>query len=111
MGHDTLNKKISIPDLPRNPRVWGTPPADMLYNDHEIDPSTDGLRDAWLTEEIDSNPLISPIERDVAETRYGVELDKRASRLGKQASRLSDIDSQDDALDVEDLNRDDEDDE
>jgi hypothetical protein len=104
MGHDTLNKKISIPDLPRNPQVWGTPPADMLYNDHSIDPSMNDVRDEWLSNEIDSSPLISPEERDVTESRYGAE-------LGKKAFDMSGMVDDDDTHDEEDIHKDHEDDE
>lgn len=103
MGHDTLNKKISIPDLPRNPRVWGTPPADELYNDHLVDPFTEVQREEWLRDEVDSNPLVS-VEKDVKESRYGAE-------LGKRAFNLNDIETGDDTHDEEDINKDHEEDE
>lgn len=74
MGHDALNKSISIPDLPRNPNIWNLPNADMLYNDHLIDPLVDEtLREDWLGDETNSNPLGSG-EKDEEESRYGSKL-------------------------------------
>jgi hypothetical protein len=86
MGHDTLNKTISIPDLPRNPYAWGIPSADMLYNDHLVDPLEDEmLREDWLGDEVNSNPLMSE-EKDVKESRYGAKLGGLAVGLDKEVS-------------------------
>lgn len=74
MGHDTLNQSISVPDLPRKPHVWQTPNADILYDDHLIDPlRAEILREDWLRDETDSNPLTSG-EKDIEDTRYGTKL-------------------------------------
>lgn len=74
MGHNTLNQSISVPDLPRKPHVWQIPNADMLYDDHLIDPlRTEMLREDWLSDETDSNPLTSG-EKDIEDTRYGTKL-------------------------------------
>lgn len=100
MGHDALNKKISIPDLPRNPHVWDAPDADMLYNDHLIDPLTDDtLREEWLRDETDSNPLISA-EKDVEESRYGSKLGSLA--VGSNDSERSIVDDEDEVKGNED---------
>jgi hypothetical protein len=90
MEHDTLNKKISIPDLPRNPHVWGTPDADMLYNDHLVDPlKSDSLREEWLRDETDSNPMIST-ERDIRESQYDSELGGVAFKSAHREDSLMD---------------------
>lgn len=106
MGHDTLNKKMSVPDVPRKPHVSGAPDApdaNMLYNDHLIDPLTDDtLREEWLRDETDSNPLISA-EKDIEESRYGAE-------LGKRAFDLNGTEADDDTHDEEEINKDDKDD-
>lgn len=90
MGHDTLNRSISIPDLPRKPHEWQAPNADILYDDHLIDPlRTEMLREDWLSDETDSNPLISG-EKDIEDTRYG-------SKLGSLAVGTNDLDRGDDS--------------
>lgn len=108
MEHDTLNKKISIPDLPRNPHVWDTPDADMLYNDHLVDPlKSDMLREEWLRDETDSNPMISA-ERDIKESQYDAELGAAAFRSTHRDHSL--VDDENEAPDS-DEEKDDEEDE
>lgn len=83
MGHDALNKSITIPDLPPNSHVWDTPNADMLYNDHLIDPlMSETLREDWLGDETNSNPLVSG-EKDEEESRYGSKLGSLAVGLNE----------------------------
>lgn len=100
MGHDTLNKTISIPNLPRNPHVWDTPAANTLYIDHPIDTAED-LRDKWLSDEIKSNPLMSA-EDDSMDLRYGSELGRFAVRTKRHEPSLMDDEPDEPELEDED---------
>ncbi|MDB5187165.1 MAG: hypothetical protein JWM07_637 [Candidatus Saccharibacteria bacterium] len=91
MLRDTLNKTISIPDLPRNPHVWGTPDANTIYNDHLVDPFTETVREEWLTDETNSNPLVSA-EIDTKESRYESELGSLAVHTKNHEPSLMDED-------------------
>jgi hypothetical protein len=98
MERNPLNKKISIPDLPRDPHVWATPDADMLYNDHLIDPlQDDKLREEWLLNETNSNPLISTDKdkKDIKESLYGAKLGSAAFKFTHRKHSHADNERQD----------------